>query len=228
MRVTADDQARIAAAIARAEATTSGEIFCVVATRVSSYRDIGLAWATAAALLLPLALIPLGLEPAWLPGMGDAWQAAHSTAVHINVGRALAAYAIIQAAIFLTAFLLTLIPGVRRRLTPRGVRRARVRKAALEQFMAHGLHLTEARTGVLIFASLADHQVEVVADKGIHALVDQDVWAEAVEALTREMRAGRPADGFEAAIALCGKVLAQHFPPRGANPNELPDRLVIL
>ena len=40
------------------------------------------------------------------------------------------------------------------------------------------------------------------------------------------MRAGRPADGFIAAIEACGSLLAEHFPPPGANPDELPNRLV--
>ena len=42
------------------------------------------------------------------------------------------------------------------------------------------------------------------------------------------LRAGRPADGFEAAIGLCGQTLALHFPPRPHNPNEVPDRLVVI
>ena len=61
MKFTTDDHARIARAIAAAESRTSGEIFCVLAGQVSSYRDISLGWAAASALILPLALVPLGL-----------------------------------------------------------------------------------------------------------------------------------------------------------------------
>jgi putative membrane protein len=96
----------------------------------------------------------------------------------------------------------------------------------MHQFLAHGLHVTEQRTGVLIFAAMADRQVEVIADMGIHSRVDPDVWAQAVEALTRGLADARPAEGFETAIALTGAVLAEHFPPRARNPNETPDRLV--
>lgn len=228
IKLTPEVQARVADAIAAAEATTSGEIFCVLARQVSSYRDISLGWAAAAALLLPLGLIPFGFDPAWIPGLGDGWQAAHLASTDVIVGQSLAAYALIQSAVFLTAFLLTSIPGVRRLITPRSVRRARVRRAAMEQFLAHGLHVTQARTGVLIFAALSDHQVEVVADEGIHSKVDHAVWAEAVAALAKGMRQGDPAAGFEVAIGLCGAVLAEHFPPRAANPNELEDRLVLI
>lgn len=228
IKLTPEVKGRIADAIAAAEATTSGEIFCVLARQVSSYRDISLGWAAAAALLLPLGLIPFGFDPAWIPGLGDGWQAAHLSSTDVIVGQSLAAYALIQSAVFLTAFLLTSIPGVRRMITPRSVRRARVRRAAMEQFLAHGLHVTQARTGVLIFAALSDHQVEVVADEGIYSKVDHAVWADAVEALAKGMKQGDPAAGFEVAIGLCGAVLAEHFPPGASNLNEVEDRLVLI
>ena len=228
MRLTEDDHARISAAITAAEATTSGEIFCVLARRVSSYRDVGLAWAAAAALILPLAMVPFGFDPAWFPGIADSWEAAHLAARDMTIGRAIGAYAVVQAAVFISVFLITRISPIRRWVTPRSVRRARVRRAALNQFLAHGLHRTEARTGVLIFAALSDHQVEVIADKAIHSRVADDVWAQAVDALTTKMRDRRPAEGFEAAIALTGGVLAEHFPTRRRDVNELSDRLVEL
>src|SRR5690606_32712808 len=113
MQFTQQDHARVAEAIARAEENTSGEIFCVVARQVSSYRDVSLAWAAAAALLLPLALIPLGFGAHWLPGLpglwAAEWQAAHAAAREVEIGQALAAYALVQAAVFLGVFLLTLI-----------------------------------------------------------------------------------------------------------------------
>ena len=228
MKFTAEDHARVAEAIARAEENTSGEIFCVVARQVSSYRDVSLTWAAAAALLLPLGLIALGFGAHWLPWLGADWQAAHVAAREVEIGQALAAYALVQAAVFVGVFLLSLIPVVRRLLTPAPLRRTRVRRAAMQQFLAHGLHVTQARTGVLIFAALADHQVEVIADEGIHACVSPEVWADAVAALTAGLRRNQPVEGMQQAIALCGQVLAEQFPPRSADINEVPDRLVVI
>lgn len=228
INLTTEAHDRIEAAIATAETRTSGEIFCVLARRVSSYRDVSLGWAAAAALVLPLGLIPLGLDPAWIPGMADSWEAAHLASRQVSIGQALSAYAVIQAVVFLTVYLVTRIPAVTRWVTPSAIRRDRVRDAALQQFLAHGLHVTEDRTGVLIFAALSDHRVEVVADKGIHARVDQSVWGDAAEVLSQGLKRGDPGGGFEAAIGLCGDVLAQHFPPRPANPNEVADRLVVI
>jgi putative membrane protein len=227
-KLTIEAHDRIAAAIAAAETRTSGEIFCVLARRVSSYHDVSLAWAAAAALILPLALIPLGFGPGWVPGMADSWEAAHLASRDISAGQALGAYAVIQAVVFLAVYLITRLPPVTRWATPRTVRRARVRDAAMQQFLAHGLHVTEARTGVLIFAALSDHQVEIIADEGIHGRVSQAVWGDAAEALSQGLKRNDPAAGFEAAIDLCGEVLAGHFPPRSVNPNEVPDRLVLI
>ena len=227
MQFTQQDHARVSEAIARAEENTSGEIFCVVARQVSSYRDVSLGWAAAAAWLLPLGLIPLGFNGDWLT-FGGGWEIAHAPAASAEIGRALTAYGLVQAGVFLAVFLLSLIPVVRRILTPAALRRTRVRRAAMQQFLAHGLHVTEARTGVLIFAALADHQVEVIADEGIHACVSPEVWADAVAALTEGLRRNQPVEGMQQAIALCGNVLAEQFPPRSADINEVPDRLVVI
>lgn len=226
MKISDADHARVDAAIAAAERTTSGEIICVIAREVSDYREVPLAWAAAAALLLPLALVPFGFDLGWLRGLDGGWTAAHVSATDDAVGAALTVYALVQATVFVLVLLPVSLPPVRRALTPRALKRQRVHKAALEQFLAKGIHLTAARTGVLIFASLADHHVEIVADEAIHSKVKPDVWGDAVAALVRHMKAGRPADGFVEAIGLCGAILAEHFPPSAENPNELPDRLV--
>lgn len=228
MSLTPEHHTRIAHAIATAETGTSGEIFCVLARSVSPYRDVLLGWAAGAALLLPMALIPLGLNPSWVPGLGETWSAGHLAATPDLVGGTLAAYAVCQAAIFLIVLALGWFTPLRRLMIPRAIRRERVHRAAMQQFLAHGLHVTQDRTGVLIFACLEDRHAEVIADESIHAKVDPEVWADALDALRVGMKAGDPGQGFEDAVRMAGAVLAQHFPPRPGNPNELADRLVII
>jgi putative membrane protein len=81
---------------------------------------------------------------------------------------------------------------------------------------------------VLLFVSEAERYVEILADAGIAQKVPRETWEAAVTALTREIKAGRPADGFVAAIGLCAKVLAEHFPPGAINRDELPNAIVEL
>ena len=65
------------------------------------------------------------------------------------------------------------------------------------------------------------------ADDGIDARVPQSHWQGAVDALIAHAREGRVADGFIAAIDMCGAVLAKHFPRTDGSPSELPDRMVM-
>jgi len=223
-----EDHRRINAAIAEAETRTAGEIFCIVQRHASEYRDTPLAWAAALALVGPAVLIPFGFSAAWfdwVPGLGG-WTAGHASAAEGSAAQTLIYYAVVQAAVFLLAAAIISIRPLRTALTPGALKRERAHRAALEQFLAKGLHLTEGRTGVLIFASLGDRQAEVIADEGIYKKVKPEVWNEALSKLTAGMKAGQPADGFIGAIGLCGAVLAEHFPPGSQNPNEVPDTLV--
>jgi len=205
------DHSRIAAAVAAAEAKTSGEIFCIVAGEVSKYREVPLAYAAAVALIAPPAALLLGLR-AWTFGdFGAGWTGAPN--VGETVTQALGAYAALQAILFaLTAFIVA-IPPVRRVLTPRFLKRHRVRRTAYAHFASTGLSHVEERTGVLIFASIDDKQVELVADAAIHKEVGDAAWNGAVAALVNGVKSGDPATGFVRAVEICGEALATHFPP---------------
>lgn len=226
MQLSQEDHARIAKAVADAESKANGEIVCVLARRASEYRETPLAWACAAALLLPLILIPLGFGPSWLPAFSGGWVAAHSAAVESSAAAVLSAYAVVQAVVFLAALVVVSIPWVRHALTPASLRRERAREKALEQFVARGLHLGGGRVGVLVYVALAERQVQILADQAIDAKVDPSVWTEAAQALARGLKARRPADGFVEAVQICGRVMAEHFPSTGENPNELPNDLI--
>ena len=199
--ISQSDKERIEAAIRAAETKTSGEIFCVLAHRASDYRIVPLAWAAAIALALPWPLIHFTMLPAAL------------------------IYLIQLLAFIVVALLLSLLV-VRFRIVPRRVKHDRAHALALQQFFAQGLQHTENRTGVLIFASLAERYAEIVADAGINAKTTPETWDKAVAVLIEGLKDGRPGDGFVAAIEQCGAVLAQHFPPGALNCDELSNKLV--
>ena len=212
------DHQRIAKAVAVAEAKTSGEIFCIVAGEVSKYREVPLAYAAAVALIAPPAALLLGLHPWTLSTLGNGWASAPDLGQAVS--QALGAYAALQAILFaITAFIVA-IPPIRRALTPRFLKLHRVKRTAYAHFASTGLSHVETRTGVLIFASLDDKQVELVADEAIHWEVGDVAWDSAVAALVKGVKSRDPASGFVNAVEICGAALAEHFPPAGPHPDH--------
>jgi putative membrane protein len=195
------DHQRIVAAIRAAEAKTSGEIYCVVARACGEHHLVPIAWAALPAFGVPLPLIHFTNWPA-------------------------AIIYLVQLGVFIVLAVVLSLPIIRFRIVPRRRLHGRAHVVAMQQFLAQGIHLTEKRTGVLIFASVAERYAEIVADSGINAKVGPDVWAGAIAAMVSAIKHGRAADGFVAAIELCGEVLARHFPPGELNPDELPNRVV--
>jgi putative membrane protein len=112
-------------------------------------------------------------------------------------------------------------------LTPGLLKHRRVRQAAMAQLMATRLLGSQIGAAVVIFASLEDRMVAVVADEAIHRKVGDEAWDKAVAAVLDGVRRGAPAAGFVDAVNLCGGLLAQHFPPDGA-PHHLADGVLEL
>ncbi len=102
------------------------------------------------------------------------------------------------------------------------------RERAIEVFSRLRVWDTEQNNGVLIYLLLADRDVEIVADRGVHAKLGQPVW----EAVCREMEAafrqGKFEEGAIAGIRSVGAHLARHYPHIGAKANELPDRPILI
>lgn len=218
------DHDRLHAALAEAAAGTTGEIFCVVAAESAAYREVPVAWAAVAALVGPMLALALGLRPSMLlaPVQGG-WTAAQAGALEAATLSAVTGYAVFQVILFLAALAVVSIPTVRRLLTPGFVKTAHVHARALEQF-AHRRHAGRAPTGVLIYASSAERCLEVVAEEDIHEKVGEAYWSEAIKAATARICAGDAVGGLIAAVELCGRALAEHFPSDGeARPEPTDD-----
>lgn len=197
------EQDRIAAAIGTAEQSTAGEIVAVVANESARYLYVPFMWAALIALLVPWPLVYFTWWPVqWIY--------------------------LIQLAAFLVLLMLLMPQPVRLALVPRAVKHDRAHRHAVDQFLAQGLHTTAGRTGVLVFVSVAERYAEVLADTGIDAKVPEGTWQQIVDRLTARIAEGRPADGFVEAIHAAGQHLAMHFPPGSNDPNELPNKLIVL
>ncbi len=207
--ITQADHARITAAIKHAETRTDGEIFAVVAHESDSYGFVATAFAATWSLVFGL-----------LCGVVLSWQGLVYGPLWVPLAQCIAFAAIMVC--------LIVFPAFRMALVPRSVTRKRASNNAVRQFLAHNIHTTQHRSGVLLFISLAERHAEVVADEGIDRHVDQSEWDAMVEMLTDGAKSGHVAEGFVAAIEAAGELLATHFPSTPGEKNELDDRLVEL
>jgi putative membrane protein len=80
----------------------------------------------------------------------------------------------------------------------------------------------------LLFVSVAERYVEIIADKGINDKVEQDQWSRVVARFIGQVKDDQICQGFLQAIETCGEILTEHFPVEPGNKNELPDHLVML
>lgn len=198
-----EEKERIRQAIVAAERRTSGEIVPMIVGASGHYYEVelgglvgGLVVGTAAAFFWAT---PWGLE--------------HAQLVSPLVGAGL-------------GFTLCRIPAIKRRLVPKKRIDETVHIRSLAAFTAHGLHYTRAHTGILILASLFEHRVEVLADRGINEKVQPGTWDEIVQRLTSGLKSGDGCAAFCAAIERCGEILAAHFPRPADDRDELEDKLL--
>jgi len=197
------DEQRIANAIAAAEANTAGEIVAVVARESSSYLYAPFLWAAITALLVPWPLIVFTWwSVIWIFGL--------------------------QLLVFLALLSVLLVRPLRYALVPQSIKDRTAHRRAVEQFLAQNLHTTTGRTGVLIFVSIAERYAEIIADTEIDAKVSDTEWQSIIDQLTDAIGNDKPTDGFVDTIQRVGAHLAKSFPPGTADPNELPDHLIVL
>lgn len=133
-----------------------------------------------------------------------------------------------QSIAFIVLAVVFLLTPLRLALTPRTVRDSNCRRRAFEQFFMQKLHMTEKRTGVLLYVSVDEHYVELLADHGINAKVLPNEWDTITDAFIADVRGGKVHEGFLRAVNSCAHVLSKHFPIQGVDVNELDDNLVEL
>lgn len=102
------------------------------------------------------------------------------------------------------------------------------RARAIELFAQLGVWDTAENSGVLVYILMAEHQLEIVADRGIHAKVGEAVWQDIVAATTARFRQGEYEQGLLQAIEAISEQLQRHFPAVADDANELPDRPLVL
>ena len=223
MQLSADDLQRVSEAVAKAERESDGEIVTIVARRSDAYHDVALHYAILAMLLVPAwwAVVP----QSWIDGWTGALLGWNEELTRPMVMLLLFAKLILA---FLFVRLLLSWRWLRLMLTPGRTKSRRVHRRAVELFRSGCELKTRGRTGVLIYLSLEEHRAEIVADQAIAEQVEPEIWGEAMAVLVDEVRQGRAGQGLALAVEKVGAVLVPILPPTLANPDELPNRVVLL
>lgn len=198
-------RADVKKAVEELERNTTGEMVCVVAQASAHYNVFPILWAALLALLCPLLNPIVFTDPEGFV---------------ITFG--------VQSAVFVTFAALLLMPQFRHKCTPDSVCLTNCRRFAFEQFFSQKLNETKKRLGVMLFVSLEEKYVELIADKGINDKVDAAVWAKIVDDFIADIRTDKVHEGYIKAVRACQDVLKSSFPDVPDDVNELGDGLVEL
>jgi putative membrane protein len=193
--------ARIEAAIAEVERTTSSEIVVAEAPASDDYTDLALGYG------ITLALTAAAVAHLIAPALAVAWLIA------------------LEAAVVVACFAAFRASAVVRMLAPEQRLREAVERRAREAFFEHGLFATRERTGVLILISALEHRVVILGDRGIDQHLHAAGWQVHVHHITRAIREGRAGEGICEVIRAIGTVLAEHLPPRADDTDELANQV---
>ncbi|MGB7287806.1 MAG: hypothetical protein WBC71_12815 [Salaquimonas sp.] len=221
------DEKTIVDAIKNAEKKTSAEFFAVFTERSDDYRFIGYAflafWIFIASLLLALWINWHGSQLV----NGD-WGT--NTQVKLaSTYLSLSLWTSCQLLAFVAGVItLRLSPRLCVMLAPRRITHERAHSNAVKQFLAHGIHQTKGRTGVLIFISMDERFAEILVDSAIEKQIGREFFLGKIRELTADCHKGDISYGYVKAINSISKRLSADFPPGKEIVNELEDRLVVL
>ncbi|WP_372652843.1 TPM domain-containing protein [Halobacteriovorax sp.] len=123
-------------------------------------------------------------------------------------------------------YLLAYIPLLKRFASTANELQEEVYQRALEVFHESNVSKTKDRTGIMIFISLLEKRVEVMADIGISSKLPKDYWQDIVSKLIVNIRLGQTVKGLSESISECGGKLVEYFPIEHDDENEICDELI--
>jgi len=200
--LTQDQKQRISQAIDKAEKKTSGELVAVLAQSSDDYLYIPILWAALVALAVPGLLMLSG----WTTDVARIYQS--------------------QVGIFTLLTIVFHWPVLKMSLIPPVVKKNRAALRARDEFLTLGLHNTSNRGAIMIFVSVAERYVEILADQGVSEKVSNDEWNALISNFIQHIRQGDFTTGYVQTINHCGDILALHFPPGSGKDNELTNQLI--
>lgn len=122
--------------------------------------------------------------------------------------------------------LLKRFPALKRPFLSKERMEDEVSEGALTAFFRHGLFGTRDRTGILIYISVFERKVWILADSGITEVVPQSTLNGITAELTAGIKAGRQAEAITAAVRKCASIVAPHFPREADDADELANLII--
>ncbi len=207
--LTKAEQDKISALVQQMEQQTSGEIIPMVVSASHSYPTALITGAATLALPLSLLLMPVISTFFWL-GSQNVW---------IFIGLFIALYGIFYG-------LVQRFFWLKRLFLSRNQVEAEVQEAAVTNFFTERLYKTKDENGILVFISILERKVWVLADAGINARIDPDQWQEIIDLITQGIKEKRQGEAICTAIVQIGGLLKTHFPIQDNDINELHNLIV--
>jgi putative membrane protein len=208
-RFSQQDLERIKAAVRTAEDKISGEIVPVFVERSGTY---SIAVYRGFLLLAGLAFLAIIVFDRYIPALA--------------IYDPLLIFLSITLVGFIGAGATTFIEPLKRLLMSQSHMDKVTRQRAENAFLEEEVFNTRHRTGIMLFISFFEHEVIVMADRGISKVVEQKEWDKMVRAITENVRLGKVTEGIEAAILRCGEILLEKgFLKTVDDVNELRDDL---
>lgn len=214
-KFSSDDLDRIKLAVKEAENQISGEIVPVIVERSGVYTIANYKASLISGVFFFILMIVLDRYI-----IEDATHTLYYDPVFI--------FAVVVAGAGLGALVPNVFPGLKRWLVSRDYMDACCRQTAENAFLEEEVFNTRHRTGIMIFISFFEHEVIVMADRGISKVVEQKEWDSIVAELVGHIRSGKITDGIVAGIRRCGQILLDKgFHKTSDDVNELRDDLRI-
>jgi len=213
-KLSENDKKTIAEAVKNAEKNTGGEIVAAVIPESSDYAFYELLFAIAAGMIIYIVLIFYSTR---LHTLLDSifW----SDSVYLLPS----AMMIISFAAGTMFYFIAQFPVIDRLVISKKSMEKKVRSNALRFFVESGICDTMDRTGVLLFISVLERRVELIADNGINNKVAPDTWDRIVSSMIRGIKEKRISEAIVEAVNEIGEILAEHVPPRENDINEIAD-----
>ncbi len=200
----AEEQKKIEAAIHEVESRTAGEVAVMVVDQSDTYPEARILAGVLLGSLLALAVTDLFFaDSLWF---------------------------FVPVAVVLAVFVgwgVKFLPQVFRFFIPVTRVEGRVQDRAVRAFYEKGLYLTRDDTGVLFFLSLFEHKVWILADKGIYSKISQEKLQEYAVDIAIGVKEGRAAEVLGTEIKKVGDILAENFPIKPDDINEISNKIIV-